>query len=52
MKNFQLLVEGLFDGLRGVDGVNRWETDTSGLAAAKRRLARKLENEYPAVFTE
>jgi DNA-directed RNA polymerase specialized sigma24 family protein len=44
----QLLVEGLFDGKRGKELEELLTTDAKGLAAAKKRLSRKLEIEFPA----
>jgi DNA-directed RNA polymerase specialized sigma24 family protein len=44
----ELLVEGLFDGLRGGELEELLGADTKGLAAAKRRLARRLQEKYPA----
>jgi DNA-directed RNA polymerase specialized sigma24 family protein len=43
----QLLVEGLHDGKRGKELEELLSTDAKGLAAAKRRLSRKLEGEFP-----
>jgi DNA-directed RNA polymerase specialized sigma24 family protein len=47
-EELQLLVEGLFDNLRGRELEELLGVDTKGLAAAKRRLTRKLESRYPA----
>jgi DNA-directed RNA polymerase specialized sigma24 family protein len=41
-ETLQLLAEGLGEGLRGKDLEDLLVTDTSGLAAAKRRLTRRL----------
>jgi len=44
----QLLVEGLFDGLSGKDLEDLLGTDTKGLAACRKRLARRLAGAFPA----
>jgi DNA-directed RNA polymerase specialized sigma24 family protein len=44
----QLLVEGLRDGKRGKELEELLSTDAKGLAAARKRLSRKLEGEFPA----
>lgn len=43
----QLLVEGLFDGMRGKDLEDLLGEDTKGLAAARKRLARRLLATFP-----
>lgn len=43
----QLLVEGLFDGLRGRDLEDLLDKDTKGLAAARKRLTRRLLPTFP-----
>jgi DNA-directed RNA polymerase specialized sigma24 family protein len=46
-EELQLLVEGLIDGSRGKDLEELLSTDTKGLAAAKKRLFRKVELAFP-----
>lgn len=46
-EELQLLAEGLFDGLRGEELEALLDTDTKGLAAAKRRLSRRLNARFP-----
>lgn len=46
-EELQLLAEGLFDGMRGKDLEALLGTDTKGLAAAQRRLARRLQAKFP-----
>jgi DNA-directed RNA polymerase specialized sigma24 family protein len=46
-EELELLAEGLFDGMRGKDLEALLSTDTKGLAAAKKRLARKLLTSFP-----
>ena len=43
----QLLVEGLFDGMRGKELEDLLGKDTKGLAAARKRLARRLLAIFP-----
>lgn len=43
----QLLAEGLFDEKIGKELEELLETDTKGLAAAKKRLSRKLQGSFP-----
>ena len=46
-EELQLLVEGLFDDLRGKELEDLLDTDTKGLAAARKRLTRKLRAAFP-----
>lgn len=46
-EELQLLAEGQFEGLRGKDLEVLLGTDTKGLAAAKKRLARRLLAAFP-----
>lgn len=46
-QELQLLAEGLFDRMRGKDLEDLLNTDTKGLAAAKKRLVRKLLTGFP-----
>ncbi|SFM31259.1 hypothetical protein SAMN05192568_102666 [Methylobacterium pseudosasicola] len=43
----QLLVEGLFDGMRGKDLEDLLGKDTKGLAAVRKRLSRRLFAAFP-----
>jgi len=43
----ELLAEGLFDGLRGKELEELLGVDTKGLAAIKRRLARRITAKFP-----
>ncbi|MBB4610729.1 hypothetical protein [Sphingomonas yabuuchiae] len=47
-EKLQLLVMGLCDGLLGRELEELLETDTKGLAAARRRLANRLRRAFPA----
>jgi hypothetical protein len=46
-EELQLLAEGLFDRMRGEELEALLGTDTKGLAAAKRRLSRRLQARFP-----
>lgn len=47
-EELQFLVEGIHDGLRGRELEELLNTDTKGLAAARKRLTRKLLADFPS----
>ncbi|GJD30995.1 hypothetical protein PMNALOAF_2247 [Methylobacterium adhaesivum] len=46
-EELQLLAEGVFDGLRGKELEDLLDKDTKGLAAVRKRLARRLAASFP-----